>query len=122
MPRRRRTPSYRLHKARKCGVVTIDGTDHYLGPYNSPESLEKYYRLLAEWSAAGRHTSIKYVLIALDELETAGLVIVADRREGPDGYWMKSFPVVGSRHYRFEIFRKVDRAAVTRRSVVVRLL
>ena len=53
MPKRRRTPSYRLHKARKCGVVTIDGLDHYLGPYNSPESWEKYYRLLAEWVANG---------------------------------------------------------------------
>ncbi len=55
MPRRRRTPSYRLHKARKCGVVTIDGTDHYLGPSNSSESWERY-RLLAEWSANGHST------------------------------------------------------------------
>jgi len=31
MSKRRRTPSYRLHKARQCGVVTVDGTDHYLG-------------------------------------------------------------------------------------------
>lgn len=54
MPKRRKTPSYRLHKARNCGVVTIDGLDHYLGPYNSPESWEKYYRLLAEWAANGR--------------------------------------------------------------------
>jgi integrase len=54
MPKRRRPPSYRLHKARNCGVVTIDGQDHYLGPYNSPESWEKYYRLLAEWAANGR--------------------------------------------------------------------
>jgi len=53
MPRRRRIPSYRLHKARNCAVVTIDGKDHYLGPYNSPASWEKYYRLLAEWSANG---------------------------------------------------------------------
>lgn len=56
MPPRRRTPSYRLHKARNCGVVTIDGTDHYLGPYNSSESWERYYRLLAEWSANGHST------------------------------------------------------------------
>ena len=58
MAHRRRSPSYRLHKARKCGVVTIDGTDHYLGPYNSPEIWEKYYRLLAEWSAASRQPSV----------------------------------------------------------------
>ncbi len=40
-------PSYRLHNARKCGVVTIADIDHYLGPCNSSESLEKYDRLLA---------------------------------------------------------------------------
>jgi integrase len=66
MPRRRRTPSYRLHKARNCGVVTIDGTDHYLGPYDSPESWEKYYRLLAEWSAAGQSTPAPTIAEAPD--------------------------------------------------------
>src|SRR4051794_26593733 len=46
-----RTPSYRRHKARDCAVVTIGGKDHYLGRYNSPESREKYHRLIAEWLA-----------------------------------------------------------------------
>jgi len=46
-----RHPSYRLHKARNCAVVTIDGKDHYLGPYDSPESWEKYHRIVAEWMA-----------------------------------------------------------------------
>jgi integrase len=49
MPRTSRPPSYRFHKARNCAVVTIDGKNHYLGPYGSPESHEKYARLLAEW-------------------------------------------------------------------------
>jgi hypothetical protein len=44
-----RQPSYRLHKARGCAVVTINGKNHYLGPYDSPESHEKYARLIAEW-------------------------------------------------------------------------
>ena len=52
-----RPPSYRYHKARKCTVVTIDGRDRYLGAYNSPESLEKYGRLVAEWRAVPRATS-----------------------------------------------------------------
>jgi integrase len=47
-----RTPSYRYHKARDCAVVTINGKDHYLGAYDSPESWEKYHRLVAEWLAA----------------------------------------------------------------------
>ena len=36
MPTSKRPPSYRLHKARNCAVVTINGKNHYLGPYGSP--------------------------------------------------------------------------------------
>ena len=49
MPRKKVIPSYRLHKARNCAVVTIDGKNFYLGPYDSPESYEKYARHIAEW-------------------------------------------------------------------------
>ncbi len=55
MPRTNRPPSYRLHKARKCAVVTIDGRNHYLGPYGSAESHEKYARLIAEWRLQSGH-------------------------------------------------------------------
>ena len=47
MPRTNFVPSYRFHKGRNCAVVTIDGKNHYLGPYHSPESFEKYNRLIA---------------------------------------------------------------------------
>ena len=52
--RPRRQPSYRLHKARGCAVVTINGKDHYLGKYDSPESHEEYARLIAQWQANGK--------------------------------------------------------------------
>ena len=55
MPRTSRPPAYRLQKSRNSAVVTIHGTDHYLGPYGSPESHEKYARLIAAWRARGRH-------------------------------------------------------------------
>src|SRR5882724_8483725 len=55
MPRANRPPAYRLHKARNCAVVTIDGKNHYLGPYGSPESHEKYARLIAEWRLHAKH-------------------------------------------------------------------
>ncbi|MBX9628712.1 MAG: hypothetical protein K2X82_33265 [Gemmataceae bacterium] len=42
-------PAYRLHKARNSAVVTLNGKNHYLGPWQSPESHEKYARLIAEW-------------------------------------------------------------------------
>lgn len=51
MPRRRSIPSYRFHKARNCAVVTIDDRNFYLGPHDSPESYEKYARLIAEWKS-----------------------------------------------------------------------
>ncbi len=39
--RRNRIPSYRLHKASGQGIVTLNGKDHYLGLYNTPESHSK---------------------------------------------------------------------------------
>jgi Transposase DDE domain len=53
MPHPNRPPSYRFHKARDCAVVTLHGKNHYLGPYGSPESHERYARLIAEWRADG---------------------------------------------------------------------
>jgi integrase len=42
-------PTYRFHKARGCAVVTIDGHDHYLGPFGSPSSRQKYAALIRAW-------------------------------------------------------------------------
>jgi integrase len=47
----KRVPSYRLHKASGQAVVTIDGRDHYLGRYDSPDSHEAYGRTIAAWKA-----------------------------------------------------------------------
>jgi integrase len=52
-----RQPSYRLHRARGYAVVTINGKNHYLGPYSSPESQEKHARLIARWRANGKELS-----------------------------------------------------------------
>jgi len=51
---RKSAPAYRYHKARDCAVVTLHGRDHYLGVFDSPESWEKYHRLVAEFLAARR--------------------------------------------------------------------
>ena len=50
----RRTPKYRHYKPKNLGMVVIDGHAHYLGKYDSPESRERYHRLIAEFHA-GRH-------------------------------------------------------------------
>ncbi|TWT35210.1 Tyrosine recombinase XerC [Posidoniimonas corsicana] len=47
--RRRRVPKYCRHKARGLARVTIDGKDHYLGPYGSSESKERYRQIVGEW-------------------------------------------------------------------------
>ena len=39
---------YRHYKPKNLAVVRIDGKDHYLGKFGSPESKEKYRRLIAE--------------------------------------------------------------------------
>jgi len=44
-----RIPKYRHHKARNLARVNINGKDIYLGEYDSPESHQKYDRLIAEW-------------------------------------------------------------------------
>ena len=44
-------PSYRLHRPTGQAVVTLDGRDRYLGRFGSPESHEKYERLIKVWRA-----------------------------------------------------------------------
>jgi len=43
-----RVPSYRRHSSGQARV-TLDGTDHLIGPYKSAASHEAYRRLIAEW-------------------------------------------------------------------------
>ena len=58
MPRlTRKIPAYRLHKARNLAVVTLDGRNHYLGPFGSAESRREYDRLIAEWLSTDRQSS-----------------------------------------------------------------
>ena len=46
-------PKYRHYKPKNLAVVRIDGRDHYLGRHGSPESWERYHRLLAERASTG---------------------------------------------------------------------
>jgi integrase len=54
VPRPRRIPSYRYHKASNQAVVVLDGKSHYLGEWESASSWSEYDRLIAEWLANGR--------------------------------------------------------------------
>lgn len=46
-------PSYRLHKQSGQAIVTLNGKDHLLGPFNSEASKSKYKRLTSEWLGGG---------------------------------------------------------------------
>lgn len=47
-------PKYRFHKRSGQAVVTLNGRDHYLGKYDSPESRTAYDVLIARWLVNGR--------------------------------------------------------------------
>ena len=51
-----RVPKYRHYKPKNLGMVMIKGHAHYLGRYDSPESWERYHRLIADLHA-GRQAS-----------------------------------------------------------------
>jgi integrase len=46
-------PKYCHHKGRNLAYVKLDGRMHYLGTYDTDESKAAYYKLIAEYKAAG---------------------------------------------------------------------
>src|SRR5262245_43011264 len=48
-------------------------------------------------------------------------VITADRRDGLDGWWTKTFPVSGGKHCRFQALYRAKDVTVPRRSVLVKI-
>jgi hypothetical protein len=53
-------PAYRKRKGYQQAIVTLRDAvtrrarDYWLGPYNTPQSREKYHRIIADWEANGR--------------------------------------------------------------------
>ena len=54
MPRKKRIPSLRHHKARNLAVVRLNGKDIYLGPWGSSIAQGEYDRIIAEWLSSSR--------------------------------------------------------------------
>src|SRR5262245_21550966 len=48
-------------------------------------------------------------------------VITADAREGLDGWWTKTYPVEGGKHYHFRALYQARNVALPRQSVLVKL-
>tara|TARA_R110002072_G_C7974418_1_gene535198 strand:- start:9969 stop:11216 length:1248 start_codon:yes stop_codon:yes gene_type:complete len=64
MPRQKK-PGYWSHKPSGQAYVRIDGKDHYLGPYGSPESRDRYDEIVREWTI---NQSADGVTLTVDEL------------------------------------------------------
>jgi hypothetical protein len=74
MPKKSSVPAYRLHRASGQAVVTLNGVDHYLGRWNSPESKAEYDRLISEWLIGGRRLAQ-----SIDRMLVKKLVLGYDR-------------------------------------------
>ena len=57
MTRQRHIPKYGHHKATGRARVTLNGREIYLGKWGTPESRQRYERVIAEWLANGRTLS-----------------------------------------------------------------
>ena len=77
------TPKYRHHKASGQAVVTLDGIDHYLGPWQSKASQREYDRLTGEWLVNGRRSSTPQSDLTVSEL-------VNHYRKFAEGYYVKN--------------------------------
>jgi integrase len=74
-----RIPSLRLHRPSGQAVVTLAGTDRYLGRFGSAEAKQAYDRLVGEWLAAGRPQKTVRELTLAD--------VLADYMEFAKGYY-----------------------------------
>ena len=87
-----RVPKYRLHKPSGQAVVTLVGRDHYLGPYNSDESKERYSRLIAEYMLRGTEVSARPGSMTVGDLAHAYLDHLQKKHAEP---WLKAnLPIV----------------------------
>ncbi len=72
MPRQKRVPAYLLHQATGQARVRINGKDHYLGAFASPESKALYREKLEEWGCGEKLiVSVSIGVLCLRSLEYA---------------------------------------------------
>lgn len=77
------------------------------------------------WSTAAPRDEIKPDFAYIPDGGRSGngaFVIEHDDREGLDGYWTKTIPVQGSKHYRFRAYRRTAGVKTPRRSGLARLI
>lgn len=78
------TPTYRRHRSQGLdrAFVVLSGKRIYLGPYDTPESRQRYDRVVAEWLAGGRQLQ--------PQAETHTIGELCDRfLQHADGYYRR---------------------------------
>lgn len=85
----RRVPSYCRHKASGQAVVRIGGTDHYLGVYGSPESHERYQRIIAERFQNRRESMLGNLVNCHPNQNLTVVELIAAYWEFAQGYYLK---------------------------------
>jgi integrase len=73
--RRRKPPKYSLHKSSGHARVKLESEEIWLGEYGSPESLESYRRLIADWTAKVRDEGVEVVLPVPEPITLAKLCL-----------------------------------------------
>lgn len=92
MPRRTLSiPKYRHHKASRQAVVTLNGRDFYLGPYDTKTSRNEYDRLVGEWQANGRQLRSEYAPHGISMVE-----VLNGYRKFANEYYVKNGKPTGS--------------------------
>ena len=75
----KRIPAYLFYKCTGQARVRIDGRDHYLGPYRSSLSRDRYEDLITEWFA--RQNVERATLKQDDEFPSSGALAEIARTE-----------------------------------------
>ncbi len=73
----RHTPKYRHYKPKDLGMVVLDGHALCLGKYDSPESRERYHRLIAEFHSRGVATASNAIRGDVTTVMTVNELILA---------------------------------------------
>ena len=88
--KKRRVPSYCLHKRSGRAVVRLNGKDHYLGEYGSTESHDNYQRLITQYLATTKQTTAKRAERSRLLNPAANISeVMLEYREFAKGYYVK---------------------------------
>ena len=88
--RPKKVPSYCRHKASGQAVVRINGGDHYLGIYGTPESHERYRRIIAEHFCNGQTSTVAELAATSRASDLTVVELIAAYWEFAKKYYVKN--------------------------------